>query len=396
MANSKIELVQMALGKLGIGSARMPSTLDQAGSNEAYHANLVFDDVLKELLVEHPWSFAQKRLALTAAVPADTSRTIDDDTFAPIAITGATQASPVVITSDNHGLVNGDKIVITGVAGMTELNGNVYYVTNKTNDTFSLVDEDGDNIDGTGFTAYTSGGQVQRASYNTPITITAATQADPVQITTLAAHGLATDDWIKIIGVNGMTELNGNFYQVTVLTTTTFTLKATSDSDDGDGIDGSAFTAYTHGGVILRAPEMPAISGWIPVVYLKPDDLVKPIKKSIDYARISVERDKIISQVADLSIIYTYLNENVSQYYPKFVQALVYRLAAELAFPITNSSKKAADLMQLYHEVYLPMAISSDSTQGEPDEVMQDEWLDQLMSSSSGRYVTNPQTWHPL
>ncbi len=68
-------------------------------------------------------------------------------------ITDATQADPVVITSANHGLLDGQKISITGVGGMVELNDREFIVVGLTADTFELVGEDG-----TGHTAYSSGG----------------------------------------------------------------------------------------------------------------------------------------------------------------------------------------------------------------------------------------------
>lgn len=74
------------------------------------------------------------------------------------AITGATAANPVVITSVGHGLTSGDYVFITGVVGMTQLNGNTYKITVIDANTFSLQNYAGANIDGTAFTAYTSGG----------------------------------------------------------------------------------------------------------------------------------------------------------------------------------------------------------------------------------------------
>ena len=71
-------------------------------------------------------------------------------------ITGATQANPVVLTVTNT-LSNGDEIFITGVLGMTELNSNRFIVANVTGSTVELS-----SVDGTGFTAYTSGGTVAR------------------------------------------------------------------------------------------------------------------------------------------------------------------------------------------------------------------------------------------
>ena len=83
-------------------------------------------------------------------------------TESDVTISGATAADPVVITATSHGFSNGDEIVITGVVGMTELNNKHYKVANKTTNTFEITDLDGNDIDGSGFTAYTSGGDANR------------------------------------------------------------------------------------------------------------------------------------------------------------------------------------------------------------------------------------------
>lgn len=77
-------------------------------------------------------------------------------------ITGATAANPVVITSNAHGYNNGDWVFITGVGGMTQVNGRYYKVANKAANTFELQDLDGVNINGSGFTAYSAGGTAAR------------------------------------------------------------------------------------------------------------------------------------------------------------------------------------------------------------------------------------------
>ena len=79
-----------------------------------------------------------------------------------VTISGATQANPVVITATGHSYSNGDEISITGVVGMTELNNKRYLVANKTTNTFEITNVDGTNINGTGFTAYASGGVANR------------------------------------------------------------------------------------------------------------------------------------------------------------------------------------------------------------------------------------------
>jgi len=73
-------------------------------------------------------------------------------------ITGATQADPVVISSTAHGFSDGDQVRITGVVGMTELNVRFFTVRNPNANDFELEDLFGNTVDGTGFTAYSSGG----------------------------------------------------------------------------------------------------------------------------------------------------------------------------------------------------------------------------------------------
>lgn len=78
-------------------------------------------------------------------------------------ISAATNVSPVVITSTAHGFANNDEVFISGVGGMTELNGNRYYIANVTTNTFELTNQiTGANVDGTSFGTFTSGGTVAR------------------------------------------------------------------------------------------------------------------------------------------------------------------------------------------------------------------------------------------
>ena len=89
-------------------------------------------------------------------------------TASQVAISGATQADPVVITTSSaHGLVSGERVIITNVVGMLELNQpsrNPYQVNVLTSTTFELQDIKGNDIDGTSFSAYTSGGTVNKIS----------------------------------------------------------------------------------------------------------------------------------------------------------------------------------------------------------------------------------------
>ena len=74
-------------------------------------------------------------------------------------------------------------------------------------------------------------------------TISDATQASPIVITTTAAHMLTTGDEVQIIDTAGMVEINDRWYSVTVLTTTTFSIP----------IDGTSYTTWSSGGTVKSA-----------------------------------------------------------------------------------------------------------------------------------------------
>ena len=77
-------------------------------------------------------------------------------------------------------------------------------------------------------------------------TITAISQANPCQVT--AVNNYAAGDWVYIAGVGGMTQLNGNYYQVGTATGTAFTLKDLN----GNNINSTSYGAYTSGGTASR------------------------------------------------------------------------------------------------------------------------------------------------
>lgn len=88
-------------------------------------------------------------------------------------------------------------------------------------------------------------------------TITAITNANPAAVTTSAAHGYATGEWVYISSVGGMTEINGKFYEIVVTGASTFTLK---DSLTGVAVNSTSYGTYTAGGFSNRVLEL-AIGG---------------------------------------------------------------------------------------------------------------------------------------
>lgn len=65
-------------------------------------------------------------------------------------VTGATNATPVVVTVSTHGYANGDVVIIKGITGNTNANGK-FVIANVTTNTFELTNFDtGANIAGNG------------------------------------------------------------------------------------------------------------------------------------------------------------------------------------------------------------------------------------------------------
>jgi hypothetical protein len=70
-----------------------------------------------------------------------------------VTITGATNATPIVVTAVAHGFANGDLIAITGMVGATGGNG-VWEIANKADDTFELKGSAAGGVWSSGGTAY--------------------------------------------------------------------------------------------------------------------------------------------------------------------------------------------------------------------------------------------------
>lgn len=78
---------------------------------------------------------------------------------AALTITGITQANPAVVTYTGTDPYSGDQMYLDAIVGMTELNGETFYIANVNGgaNTFELA-----GVDSTTFTAYSSGGTAQR------------------------------------------------------------------------------------------------------------------------------------------------------------------------------------------------------------------------------------------
>lgn len=78
---------------------------------------------------------------------------------------------------------------------------------------------------------------------NTPLAITAATNANPCVIT-VPGNTYTGNDWIFVAGVGGMTQLNGRYFKILNVTGNLVTL----DSLAGVPVDSTGYGTYTSGG----------------------------------------------------------------------------------------------------------------------------------------------------
>ncbi len=138
-------------------------------------------------------------------------------------ITNASNTAVITITSANHGLQNGQQVVIAGVQGNTSANG-TFYVSGVTANTFNLVGAPAGNG------AYTANTGTWMA---VPGIITGATgnAVSPIVITS-PHHGLRTGQQVTITGVGGNTNANSpagtGGYFITVIDADHFSLNGTT------------------------------------------------------------------------------------------------------------------------------------------------------------------------
>lgn len=77
--------------------------------------------------------------------------------------------------------------------------------------------------------------------------ITGITQTNPAVVTS-AGHGFANGEWVYLANVQGMVQVNGNYYIVAGAAANTFQLTDLN----GNAVNSTAYTAYTAGGTASR------------------------------------------------------------------------------------------------------------------------------------------------
>lgn len=128
----------------------------------------------------------------------------------PTTITGITKANPGVVTATAHPFSDGDIIRITGVQGMTEVNGKVYKVANSAANTFELNTRTDANVNTSAFTTYEIGGEVrERVTSITGLThlegetVTVLGEGAPIGTATVSSGAITVSETSKAqVGLN--------------------------------------------------------------------------------------------------------------------------------------------------------------------------------------------------
>ena len=161
---------------------------------------------------------------------------------------GGTVTSPIKFYA-------GDRVKITSVGGMTQLNSNKYYAKPLTSNTFELYSNSAltTPVNSSAYTTYTSGGVVDE---NFTYAVSAVTNANPCRITFTEPHHYSDSDLVKVESVGGMTRINGLHY-ARVYSTTAIELFA--DSTLATSINTTNLTsypAYTSSGAVFGGQEV--------------------------------------------------------------------------------------------------------------------------------------------
>jgi len=131
-------------------------------------------------------------------------------------ITAITKANPAVVTVTAHGFSNGDKVYITGVGGMVQVNNREFTVAGATANTFQLS-----GVNSTSYTTFTSGGLAKKI----------------VEIATpYVAADLATIDYAQSADVLTLTHQNYQPRELTRTSDTSWTI-STCTFKDGPYLD---------------------------------------------------------------------------------------------------------------------------------------------------------------
>jgi len=135
---------------------------------------------------------------------------------------------------------------------------------------------------------------------------------------------------------------------------------STSDPED----------AYTSSGVFAVIPEFQ-----YSYAFQIPSDSLRIVKMEDDESDFVRENNQILTDESECKIQYIARITDQTKYTPAFITTFAARLAAEMAFPLTDSPKIAETTYKLYLEK-LRVAKSMDAQEGSGQEIKDLSWED--------------------
>ena len=213
------------------------------------------------------------------AVILDTNRTIQ----------GVDKANPAKVYVGNHAWANGDEVYISGVVGMTQLNGRFFKVANST---------------------------------TSPKIITAISKANPGVFTTSVAHGFAVNDRVNITLAAGgdFTQVNGDWLVNSTPTGTTFTVKTVSGTPLNTAAYAGAYTASSGradvGSITLQDAWGANVNSTAYSTWISGGNIAKIFELATPYQQADLSYIRT-AQTADIMYIACKNEEQGSSYQPR-------------------------------------------------------------------------------
>lgn len=296
------------------------TALAQSGSNEAYQCNLIFTSVRNQVLRMARWNFCRRtiNMALLKAAPG----TPENATITNTQWTPAAAPAPPWLYEYEYPL---DCMIFWYLLAQP---ASAVAVNNVP--IFSTPAYTFDPLMGSVPQKFTVATDI--AGFARPIS--AITQANPVAVTAFT-HTLATGNSVRLVGIQGMTELNNQTYTVTVTGLNTFTL---------DGVDSSAYTAYI------------ADTGYVV-------KLTSPTRQNV-----------ILSNAAGGIGTYNMLIDNYDLWDSLSQQALISALAGHLAIPLSGNMGLAQSLIGAAND-HIILARAQDGNEGYTIQDWTPDWI---------------------
>jgi hypothetical protein len=222
---------------------------------------------------------------------------------------------------------------------------------------------------------------IRRTSIVAPyVTITAITAAEP-PVLTYTGTDPSNGDRVYIEDVVGMTDVNGVYYRIANINTTSNTFELT-DTDTGDNIDGTGFTAYTSGGTATICPYW----GWnrkfaLPSDYIRLIEIdgmlgTQNIAGGIGHANdYNIEGRYIVcNDSGPIFIRYVAQDLTVTDMDVNFIELAACRVALECSVEIKQSDVNYQKLLNDYSR-WLNIAKRADSIETPGEILPESSWL---------------------